>query len=376
MRMADALLITASLAACAPSTETALFGSTSVLAEFPDSVPMEVNRDSLLGFEWMRPSGLHVVRLNQVCSDSFPAPYTNPEWDEDGGPMVAAALTRVSLATVASAHLIERTPEGWKAFGRLGAANNVDAAAGSRWQLLTGSRDVGVPLEGGGMATDSKTVKVAVVDRGDGCGLALTMNFQAAEISDAVSDWQMMESIRFLDQRGRTMAALGWLDTLPASRRVGIARGGQADAACVSVRNGAVPMGTAVTTLEFLSSQLIVSYGVVSADPLGDCARVSQEPGIATHRVELVRSRYPYVSNAIAVLGVIPLDTTGNAIRSDVDGDGVMDRFGTCGSADGTKAWAWLVSESRPPRVIWREQLGAAEQSRPACAAALEALLR
>jgi len=118
MRIADALLITASLGACAPSTETALFGSTSVLAEFPDSVPMEVNRDSLLGFEWMRPSGLHVVRLNQVCSDSFPAPYANPEWDEGGGPMVAAALTRVPLATVASAHLIERTPEGWKSTGR------------------------------------------------------------------------------------------------------------------------------------------------------------------------------------------------------------------------------------------------------------------
>lgn len=376
-RMTRCLLIAAALAACRPAPGgAALFDTTSTQAMLPDSVPLESYRDTVLGIALLRPRGLHFLRINRTCADTFPPPRGHSDWDAGGGPMVAAAWTRAPLKVIADDNLIVDTPEGWVSYGRGSFPNPVDLSVGSRWQLLSGSRDVGVPLEGGGMATDSRLVKVAVVEREDGCRLALTSNFDGADVTDAVAAWQMLESVRFLDRQGNPVAARSWLDTVPPSQRVGIARGVSSDGACLSIANDSVRPGTAVTMVEFTSTQRIVSYGTIGVGPRFECAAATPEPNVAIHRVEVLRSRFGSVTVAIAVLGVVPLDTSDNALRSDVDGDGVTERFGMCSSADGKTSWAWLVAETTPPEVTWQHRWTDSERSWSACTAGVRALLR
>jgi len=377
-RVSRAVLVAAGMASCQPTPDVAvLFDTTPTRTEFPDSIPMEPYRDTLLGIEFLRPRGLHVLAMNRMCSDSFPEPRSHRDWDEDGGPMIAAAWTRAPLENVAGANLIESTPEGWKSYGRLGAANSVDVAIGSRWRQLSGSRDVGVPLEGGGMATDSRHVKVALIDRGDGCALALTSNFDGAELSDALADWQMLESVRFLDSRGAPIEASGWLDTLPLARRAGISRSGAYDGACLSIENDAVRPGTPVTMIEFTGTQRIVSYGVVRVDQSAVCTDSTRESRVPAYNVEILRSVYNRVDVAIGVLGIVVLDTTMNALRTDVDGDGVQERFGICGSVDGKVTWAWLIAATTPaPTVIWQRRFDDLARTWSPCTAGVRSLLR
>lgn len=371
-------LLIAAVAACRSSPEgIAIFDTTATYVTFPDPVPMEPYRDTLLGVEFLRPQGLHVLRINRTCTDTFPAPYHTNEWDDGGDPTIAVSLTRAPLATVADDRGIVATPEGWTAYGRGSYPHHVNVAVGSRWRLLSGSMGVGVPLEGGGWATDDREVKVAVVDRGDRCALAVTSNLAASELTDAATDWHMLESIRFLDRQGRALATVGWLDTLPPARRVGFALRGAFDGACLAIGHDSVQLGTAITMIEFLSGQQrVVSYGVVRGDRLDECADAKPEPGMSHYNVEIVRTPYASVNAAIAVLGAVTLDTTGNALRADVNGDGVPERFGICSTADGSASWAWLITEITPaPTVTWQRRVSAPDLRWSACTAGVRSLL-
>jgi hypothetical protein len=85
-RVSRAVLVAAGMASCQPTPDVAvLFDTTPTRTEFPDSIPMEPYRDTLLGIEFLRPRGLHVLAMNRMCSDSFPEPRSHRDWDEDAG---------------------------------------------------------------------------------------------------------------------------------------------------------------------------------------------------------------------------------------------------------------------------------------------------
>jgi hypothetical protein len=166
------------------------------------------------------------------------------------------------------------------------------------------------------------------------------------------------------------------LDTLPLARRAGIARSGAYDGACLSIENDAIRPGTPVTMIEFTGTQRIVSYGVVRVDQSGVCADSTREPRFAAYDVEILRSVFNHVDFAIGVLGVVALDTTMNALRADVDGDGVHEHFGICGSVDGTVNWAWLISATPSgPTVGWQRRFDGLGRNWNPCTAGVRSLL-